>query len=393
MSAAAADPALARNPLFSANRLKLGIFGTNGKGAAQTLVPEAYRPTWDASVQTAKMADALGFEAVLAYARWKGYIAGQPLHPSGVTLDPFTWCAGIAQATRHMSVIATSHAPTLHPITAAKQSATIDIISGGRFALNVVGGWNKPELEMFGASFAEHDARYDHLQEWLEIIQRLWREEAEFDHEGRFFRVLRGSSMPKPLQRPGPPIINAGGSDRGQRFACEFADVCFLILRSEDPAVIAAQIADYKEMARRDYGREVQVWTYAYCVQRKDRAEAEAYLRHYAVEREDGPSLDAWSAGVGGQTKILQSPEAVRAFRQRFAAGAGGSGLVGTAQDIAARLDQLSAAGLDGVLLTWVDFVDGLRRFAEVMPLLEARGLRRPFDPSSLPESQMERTM
>jgi dimethylsulfone monooxygenase len=390
---AAADAVRARNPLFGANRLKLGIFGTNGKGAAQTLVPEAYRPSWQASVQTAQMADALGFEAVLAYARWEGYLGGQPSHASGVVLDPFTWCAGIAQATRHMTVIATSHAPTLHPVTAAKQCATIDIIADGRFALNVVGGWNRPELEMFGASFAEHDARYDHLQEWLEIIRRLWREEAEFDHEGRFFRIVRGSSMPKPLQQPGPPIVNAGGSDRGQRFACEFADVCFLILRSEDPAQIAAQIAEYKEMARRDYGREVQVWTYAYCVQRPTRAEAEDYLEHYAVRNEDGPSLDAWSAGVGSQTKILQSPEAVRAFRKRFAAGAGGSGLVGTAEDIAARLDLLAGAGLDGALLTWVDFVDGLLRFAEVMPLLEARGLREPFDPASPRSPQVERTM
>jgi FMNH2-dependent dimethyl sulfone monooxygenase len=131
-------------------------------------------------------------------------------------------------------------------------------------------------------------------------------------------------------------------------------------------------------MARRDYGREVQVWTYAYCVQRETRAEAEAYLEHFAVRNEDGPSLDAWTAGLGGQTKIL-SPEALGAFRKRFAAGAGGSGLVGTAEDIAARLDELSEAGLDGVLLTWVDFTDGLRRFGDVMPLLEARGLRAPF--------------
>ncbi|MBL6082009.1 LLM class flavin-dependent oxidoreductase [Belnapia sp. T18] len=379
---AALDATRQRNPLLGVNRMKLGIFGTNGKGAAQTLVLEAYRPTWKASVDTARLADALGFEAVLAYARWKGYIAGETAHPSGITLDPFTWCAGIAQATRHLSVIATSHAPTMHPVTAAKQCATIDIIADGRFALNVVGGWNKPELEMFGAAMAEHDARYDHLEEWLRIIQRLWREEAEFDHEGRFFKVRRGSSMPKPLQQPGPPIINAGGSDRGQRFACEHADICFLILRSEDTAKIAAQIADYKEMAKRDYGREVQVWTYAYCVQRATRGEAEAYLHHYSIEMEDAPSLDAWTAGVGSQTGILKSPEAARAFRQRFAAGAGGSALIGTAGDIAARLEELSDAGLDGVLLTWVDFVDGLHRFAEVMPLLEARGLRTAFDPN-----------
>jgi alkanesulfonate monooxygenase SsuD/methylene tetrahydromethanopterin reductase-like flavin-dependent oxidoreductase (luciferase family) len=370
----------ASNAIFGTNRLKLGLFGTNGKGAAQTLVPEAYRPSWQASVQTAQMADAAGYEAILAYARWKGYLAGQPGHASGVTLDPFTWCAGIAQATRHLTVIATSHAPTLHPITAAKQSATIDIISGGRFALNVVGGWNRPELEMFGAAMAEHDARYDHLQEWLEIIQRLWREEAEFDHKGRFFEIRRGSSMPKPLQQPGPPIVNAGGSDRGQRFACEFADICFLILRSEDPGDIAAQIGDYKRFALQEYGRKVQVWTYAYCVQRDTGREAEDYLEHFAVRHEDGPSLDAWSAGVGSQTKILKSPEAVKAFRKRFAAGAGGSGLVGTAADIAERLQTLSDAGLDGVLLTWVDFVDGLQRFnRDVLPLLEQRGLRQPF--------------
>lgn len=366
------------NPLFNGNRLKLGIFGTNGKGAAQTLVPEAYRPTWQASVQTAQLADAAGFEAILAYARWKGYVAGQPAHPSGVTLDPFTWCAGIAQATTRLAVIPTVHAPTLHPIAAAKQCATIDIISGGRFGLNVVGGWNGPELAMFGAPMAEHDARYDHLQEWLEIVQRLWREKDEFDYAGRFFNVQRGSSMPKPLQGP-PPIINAGGSDRGQAFACEFADICFLILRTEDPAGIAAQIADYKRIALERFGRQVQVWTYAYCVQRDTRAEAERYLDHFSVEHEDGPSLDAWSAAMGAQTKIFSSPEAIRTFRQRFAAGAGGSALVGTAEDIADRLHVLSDAGLDGVLLTWVDFVDGIGRFAAgVSPLLEARGLRSP---------------
>ncbi len=372
------------NPLFNANRLKLGIFGTNGKGAAQTLVPEAYRPTWQASVNTARLADAAGFEAILAYARWKGYIVGKPDHPSGVILDPFTWCAAIAQATERVAVIPTVHAPTLHPIAAAKQCATIDIISGGRFGLNVVGGWNGPELAMFGAPMAEHDARYDHLQEWLEVVQRLWREDAEFDHAGRFFRVERGSSMPKPVQQLGVPIVNAGGSDRGQAFACEFADICFLILRTEDPAGIAEQIGGYKRMAYERFGRRVQVWTYAYCVQRDTSEEARRYLDYFSVENEDGPSVDAWSAGVGAQTKIFSSPEAVRAFRQRFAAGAGGSALVGTAGDIAARLEVLSDAGLDGVLLTWVDFADGISRFAaEVSPLLEARGLRAPVHSAS----------
>ena len=364
------------NPLFSDNKLKLGLFGTNGKGATQTLVPEAYRPTWDASVRTAQMADDAGYEAVLAYARWKGYIDGQPDHPSGVVLDPFTWCAGIAQATSRIGIIGTSHAPTIHPVTTAKQTATIDIISGGRFALNVVGGWNKPEMDMFGAPLREHDERYDHLQEWLEIVQRLWQDEAEFDHHGPFFDIKAGCSMPKPLQRPRPPIISAGMSGRGKHFACEFADICFTVLPSEDETVYAKQIAGYKDYAREQFGREVQVWTFAFCVQRETRQAAHDYLEHFAVTHADNTSLEAWSDAVSKDRPIEQ----VLAMRKRFAAGGGGCELVGTAEDIAARLQTLSDAGLDGVLLTWVDFISGIEDFnAGVLPLLERRGLRAPF--------------
>ena len=77
------------NPLFGANRLKLGIFCTNGKGASQSLVPEAYRASWAASVETAQLADRAGFEAIVPYARWKGYVDGRPTHPSGVVMDPY----------------------------------------------------------------------------------------------------------------------------------------------------------------------------------------------------------------------------------------------------------------------------------------------------------------
>lgn len=368
-----------RNPLFGPNKLKLGVFGTNGKGGAQTLVPENYRPTWPASVQTSQMADKAGFEAIVAYARWKGYIPGRADHPSGIVLDPFTWAAGIAQATSYSAVFATSHAPTVHPITCAKQSATIDIISGGRFGLNVVGGWNKHELEMFGAPLKEHDARYDHLEEWLHVIEKMWSERDEFDYKGEFYEVRRGASMPKPLQKPRIPIMNAGGSDRGMRFACQHADMCFVILQSEDPEICRKQIDQYKNTARA-FGREVQVWTYCPVVQRDTDKEAQDYLRYYAVEMEDKDSVDAWSAGLASQTKILP-PEKVKEFRMRFAAGAGGNILVGTATTIADKLQSLSEAGLDGVLCTWVDFVDGLERFTrDVMPELERRKLRQPFN-------------
>ncbi len=370
------------NPLFGANRLKLGIFCTNGKGASQSLVPEAYRASWAASVETAQLADRAGFEAIVPYARWKGYVDGKPSHPSGVVMDPFTWAAGIAQATSHAAVFSTTHAPTVHPIVAAKQAATVDLISCGRFGLNVVGGWNKPELDMFGAPLKEHDQRYDHLSEWLSVVERLWRDEAEFDFDGQFFKVVRGSSMPKPLQQPRPPIMNAGGSDRGRRFACEHADLCFIILKSERPEACAADVAAYKHFAREEFGREVKVWTNSFVVQRDTQEEADAYLQRYAVEYEDKESVEGWLAKQADQARLM--PEAaLKAMRLRFAAGAGGFPLVGTAERVAERLHMLADAGLDGVLLTWVDYVDGLNRFnRDVLPALEARGLRMPFGAS-----------
>jgi alkanesulfonate monooxygenase SsuD/methylene tetrahydromethanopterin reductase-like flavin-dependent oxidoreductase (luciferase family) len=369
------------NPLFGDNKLKIGIFGTNGKGSAHTLVPEAYKPTWDNVVETARIADNAGYEAIVAYARWKGYIDGAVSHPAGIILDPFTFAAGVAQATSRCAIFATSHAPTIHPIAAAKQSATIDLISNGRLVLNVVAGWNKPELEMFGAPLKEHTERYEHLAEWLGILKRLWTEDDEFDHEGRFFKVLRGMSMPKPVQKPYPPIMSAGGSDVGRRFACKNADICFVLLHSEDADDWDRQISEYKKFAREEFGRDVQVWTYAPVVQRDTMAEAEAYLHYYAVENQDADSVDGWVSKNAANAKGM-SPEMLDRLRTHFAAGGGGSQLVGTADHIAEKLHQLSDAGLDGILFTWVDFFDGMTRFnRDVLPILERRGLRAPFAP------------
>src|SRR3546814_16111910 len=71
--------------------------------------------------------------------RSKGYLKDRPDHVSAYALDPFTWAAGIAQATRRAGIFVTSHAASMHPVLAAKQAATIDHISNGRLKLNVVG--------------------------------------------------------------------------------------------------------------------------------------------------------------------------------------------------------------------------------------------------------------
>ena len=323
------------------------------------------------------VADEAGLEAVVPYARWKAYAPNRPGHKTGTVFDPFAWAAGLASVTRNIGIFATSHAPSLHPIVAAKQAATIDHISDGRFALNVVGGWNRPELEMFGAPMREHDERYDHLAEWLTVLRRLWTDHEEFDHHGTFFDIVGGTSTPKPLQNA-IPIMNAAGSPRGMRFAAEHADLCFVIVQSEDPEVIRQQVETYKSTAREQFGRDVRVWTTSVVVQRDTDAAAEAELHRFSVEYEDVESVDAWLHLMEVNSQLLP-PEVAAAMRQRFAAGAGGFPLVGTAETIAQRLEMLSDAGIDGVLLTWLDYDAGLASFTgDVLPKLEEAGVRKP---------------
>ena len=367
------------NAIFNDNRLKLGLFGTNG-GATLTRVPEVWRPNWAGIVETAVLADRAGFEAQLGYARWKGFVPDRPDQGPSFVMDSFTWAAGLSQLTRYSTLIATTHAPTMHPLTAAKQTTTIDLMSNGRFALNIVGGWNKAELDMFGTPLKEHDNRYDELEEWIEIVERLWNEREEFDFQGDYYRIVRGISRPQPHQRPRIPVINAGGSPRGKRFATEHADICFVIPQVGELNKVREQVESYKEGARA-IGREVQVWTYCAVSQRDSRTEAEDYLHHFAEKMQDVELVDAWSAGLMAQSDIVNEAT-VREYRQRFAAGSGGPILVGTHVDIADQMEELSDLGLDGILLTWPDFVDGVRRIVApdgLLAELERRGLREPF--------------
>jgi FMNH2-dependent dimethyl sulfone monooxygenase len=94
---------------------------------------------------------------------------------------------------------------------------TVDHISNGRFGLNLVMGWFKPEMEMFGAAQREHDVRYGFGAEWLGIVKRLWTDEEPFDFDGEYFRIGGGQAHPKPLQKPYPVLVQRGQLGRGTR--------------------------------------------------------------------------------------------------------------------------------------------------------------------------------
>jgi dimethylsulfone monooxygenase len=371
-----ADQAVAGNPLFNDNRVKLGIMAFNcSHGSTATTAPGTWPMTWPDNAALAQMADQAGFEALLPVGRWKGYPGST--HFNNRTFESFTWAAGLAALTRQIAVLATVHAPLVHPITAAKQAATIDHISGGRFVMNLVVGWNKDEFEMFGAEWRAHDRRYEYAAEWLGLVRRLWTEEADFDFEGEFFHGKGLWSQPKPLQSP-LPTMNAGSSPTGQRFSASHCDMNFAMLRQKDAASDKAQIAELKTMAAA-LGRRSQCWIHAYVVCRPTEKEARDYLDFYVRERGDWAAARHMLSVFGQQSGTLDQAS-LEAFQFHFIAGHGAYPLVGTPETIVADMDRLSAMGVDGILLSWVDYLgEGRQWIDDVLPLMEQAGQRRRF--------------
>ena len=292
--------------------------------------------------------------------------------------EAYTWAAGIAASTTKSGVVSTSHVSLNHPIIAAKQCAAIDHISNGRFTLNVVCGWNGPEMEMFDMTLARHEDRYARAEEWLTIVKRLWTEDGDVDHEGRFYRINKGALKPKPIQAPYPAVMNAGASERGRHFAARNCDIVYTQLRTHDPDACAAHIAAYHRLAREEYGREIRVWTLATVVQGETEQEARKFYDYYVHEKGDWAAAGNVVAAMAAEVNERNySPERARAMAEMFIAGWSGHPLIGTKEQIVDGLGALSRMGLDGVLLSWPRFEQGMREFRDAtLPLVKQAGLR-----------------
>jgi alkanesulfonate monooxygenase SsuD/methylene tetrahydromethanopterin reductase-like flavin-dependent oxidoreductase (luciferase family) len=368
------------NALYSDNRLKLGVFGANvSNGCAPTTAPGHLEMSWPNSRYIVTTADRAGFEALVPVARWKGF--GGETNFNGTCYETLTWAAGMGAVTNHASIFSTTHVPTIHPIVAAKQCTTVDHLTGGRFALNVVCGWFSQELRMFGLQSIDHDARYAYADEWVEVVRRLWTEDEEFDYEGKFFKIEKGFHQPKPLQRPHPPIMNAASSVIGARFAAKHADMVFSGFHDGDLEKGRAAIAEMRRIGREDFGRDFQIWTSCSVVCRPTEKEAKDYAHYYIYEKGDLGAVETIIAEQGRRDPN-QSPEAYERMKLQLVAGWGGCPLVGTPEQIVDELIALSKTGLDGIVLSWVNYQDEMRQWiAEVMPLIEQAGLRKPYRP------------
>jgi alkanesulfonate monooxygenase SsuD/methylene tetrahydromethanopterin reductase-like flavin-dependent oxidoreductase (luciferase family) len=366
-----------RIAMYNANALKIGIFGANcSSGRSATTVPERWSASWPDCLRLARMADDAGIDFMLPIGRWKGYGGETDFH--GSTLETVTWAVGLLSATRRMTVFGTVHAPLFHPLIAAKEFVTADHVGEGRFGVNLVAGWNEGEFEMFGVTQREHDARYDFAQEWLDVVKRAWSVEGEFDFAGRFLALEGVRAYPKPFGGTRPMLMNAGSSQVGQAFALRNCDAFFVATAGSRTSLAgnAEKVAEIKRAAR-EFGREIEVYTVGQVICRPSREEAENYYRHAVIENADWGAIDGILANRGITPRTIP-PEEYENKRRYFAANAvGGYPFVGTPDHVADELASIAKAGVRGIALSFVNYLDELPYFRdEVLPRLVRLGAR-----------------
>jgi alkanesulfonate monooxygenase SsuD/methylene tetrahydromethanopterin reductase-like flavin-dependent oxidoreductase (luciferase family) len=363
-----------QNPMLEpGNRLKLALFCANvARGTSMSFAPSLPKGQWQEAARLAVRADAAGIDGYIPLGRWKHNSRSRPEDDRFV--ESFTGAAALAALTRRISLFATVHVPLFHPVVVAGMASTIDHVSGGRFSINVVAGWSADELSMFGLGLRPHDERYDYAAEWMDLLKRLWTAEEVFDFHGRYLDATGLISKPLPLQRPYPAIMSAGSSPAGRRFAARHADINFVHLPSfaEMPATVAAARREASANSDRDPG--IFAGGYIVCAD----TEREAWRRYHHVVRDQ---LDVASASEFIEMFNRQAQSALvvaeRERIDRMAAGFNAMTLVGTAEQIVDRMQQMADAGLAGLAISFDDYDDGLAAYDEaIRPLLVQAGLR-----------------
>ncbi len=363
-----------QNPMLDpANRLKLAVFCANiARGTSISFAESLPTGSWDESARLALAADRAGIDGMIPLGRWKNNNRGRP--EDDRFMEPFAWAAGLGALTERISLFATVHMALFHPIIAAGISSTIDHISGGRFSINVVAGFNEPEFRMFGIEQLEHDERYVYADEWLELVKRIWTSEDAFDFKGRYFDCVEVISKPLPLQRPYPVLMSAGASPAGRRFAARHADMNFVHLPGFDelPSVVGAA----KQEARDNAGRDVGIFAGGYMVCADTEAEARRRYEYVVRDRVDvamtSEFVELWARETRSDDVVPRQDRV-----DRMAAGFNALPLVGTAEQIVDRMQQMADGGLAGIAISFDDYDDGIAAYAEaVRPLLIDTGLR-----------------
>ncbi|MFF3669052.1 LLM class F420-dependent oxidoreductase [Microtetraspora malaysiensis] len=245
--------------------------------------------TYDDLLAVAQATERLGFDA---FFRSDHYLRIRPGDPGPGSTDAWVTLAGLARETSRIRLGTLVTPVTFRlPGPLAISVAQVDQMSGGRVELGLGTGWFEAEHTAYGIPFPPMGERFDRFEEQLEIITGLWGATKPYSFEGAHYRVEESPALPKPAQRPRPPIIiGGGGARRTPRLAARFADEFNLPFRTPDET---RQAFGRVRAACEAAGRESMVYSAAQtaCV---GRDEAEIARRAAAMD------LDVASLRAGG---------------------------------------------------------------------------------------------
>jgi alkanesulfonate monooxygenase len=347
---------------MTANFPRFGIWALVSGATGSLFHPdEAPDATWERNKRLVLEAEALGYDSTL--------VAQHLFHVRDETLDQLeTWtaCAALAALTDRIEIIAAIKPRLFHPAVLAKMATQIEEISHGRFAINLVNAWYKPEFERAGIPFSEHDARYDYGREWITIVRDLMAGE-RVDFHGEHFAIDGYQLRPTGRYRPRPVIYAGGESAPARDLAADTADIWFI--NGQPPENVRALIADTAAKPRR--GPKLRYGLSAFVVARQTDAQAQdEHARLLDIARQDAPLRERQMANTDSKAVMFhtfaQLPKHVGSN------GGTAAGLVGSYDTVAARIQQFHRLGIETFMLQFQPFEAEMRRFAnEVRPRVQ----------------------
>lgn len=336
--------------------------------------------------------------------------------------DPTVLLGALAVVTEHIGLATTSNVFQQHPFNFARQLSTLDHLSKGRIAWNIVTGTQDNGARNYGLDqLTEHAERYRWAEEYVDVVYKLWEgswdEDAVLDdrtaggrytdpakvhkihHEGQRYRV-EGPHLPSPSVQRTPVLFQAGASASGRQFAARHAEATFILPPNVE--IAAEQIATTRDLAIEAGRQATDIKFFAGLSFVIGETEQDAhnkfqhyqrfvsdrgYLAHRAIVDENGrvydpdtPLKDAPSNSAKGFSEwaakaITDREPLVRDLSRRIAQE---NVLVGTPEQIADQLEDWRAAGVDGInVMNWV-LPGSFEDFAEQLtPVLQDRGLQQ----------------